>query len=91
MIGSVLDESIGMDALRYRLILEPEEEGGFNVVIPAFPEVHTCGRDRDDALAMARDAIGLAILHHRDTGREVPPSDIEDVAIEMVDVRLPAA
>jgi predicted RNase H-like HicB family nuclease len=91
MSGPVLNESIGMDALRYRVILEPEEEGGFNVVIPAFPEVHTCGRDRNDALAMARDAIELAILHHRDTGREVPPSDLEDVAIEMVDVHSPAA
>jgi hypothetical protein len=25
--------------LRYRVILEPEDEGGYNVVIPAFPTV----------------------------------------------------
>jgi len=91
MSGSVLNEAIGMDALRYRVILEPEEGGGFNVVVPAFPEIHTCGRDRDDALAMARDAIELTILHHQDRGREIPPSDLEDVAIEMVDVHPPAA
>jgi predicted RNase H-like HicB family nuclease len=91
MSGSVLNESIGMDALRYRVILEPQGDDGYNVVVPAFPEIHTCGRDRDDALRMARDAIELAILHYRDSGREIPPSDLEDVAIEMVDVHLPAA
>lgn len=78
-------------ALRYRVILEPEEEGGFNVVVPAFPEIHTCGDNRDDALSMARDAIQLALAYYRDEGRHAPPSDIEKVAIEMVDVHPPAA
>lgn len=80
-----------MSVLRYRAILEPEEEGGFNVVVPAFPEIHTCGNDRDDALFMARDAIELALAYYRDEGREAPPSDIENVAIEMIDVHPPAA
>ncbi len=76
---------------RYRVILEPEDEGGFNVIVPAFPEIHTCGNDRDDALAMARDAIELALAHYRDEGRDVPPSDLENVAITIIDVHPPAA
>jgi len=77
--------------VRYRVILEREGDDCYNVVVPAFPEIHTCGPDRDDSLTMVRDAIELAILHYRDCGREIPPSDLEDVAIEMVDVHLPAA
>jgi hypothetical protein len=31
-----------MNALSYRVILEPDEDdGGFNVVIPSFPTAHT--------------------------------------------------
>ena len=77
--------------LRYGLILEPEADGGFNVIVPAFPEIHTCGDDRDDAIAMARDAIESAVTYYRDEGREAPPSDLENVAITMIDVHPPAA
>ena len=77
--------------LRYRVILEPEEDGGYNVVVPAFPEIHTCGDSRDDALAMARDAIELTLEYYREEGRDVPPSDLENVAITMIDVHPPAA
>jgi antitoxin HicB len=77
--------------LRYRVILEPEAEGGFNVVVPAFPDIHTCGNSRQDALEMARDAIELALAYYRDEGRELPPSDLDNVAIAMIDVHPPAA
>ncbi len=36
-------KSVGMDAptTSYAVILEPEAEGGFSVVVPALPEAHT--------------------------------------------------
>lgn len=43
------------------VVLEPEEEGGFTVRVPAFPEIITYGKDEGEALAMAQDAIGLVI------------------------------
>ena len=45
----------------FAVVLEPEEEGGFTVRVPAFPEIVTYGRDEREALAMAQDAIGLVI------------------------------
>ena len=43
-----------MDATRtYTIVLEPAEEGGFIVHVPALPEVATCGDTEDEALAMA--------------------------------------
>jgi predicted RNase H-like HicB family nuclease len=51
-----------MDAKRtFAVVLEPEEEGGFTVRVPAFPEIVTYGKDEQEALAMAEDAIRLVI------------------------------
>ena len=43
-----------MDGKRtFAVVLEPEEEGGFTVRVPAFPEIVTYGKDEREALAMA--------------------------------------
>lgn len=41
----------------FEIVLQPEEEGGFSVSVPALPGCHTQGETRDEALAMAKDAI----------------------------------
>lgn len=51
----------GSDGATYRVVLEAAEEGGFIVQAPAFPEICTQGETEEEALAMAQDAIGLAI------------------------------
>lgn len=48
----------------YTVILEPAEEGGFTVRVPALPEVITEGDTEADALALAEDAI-LRVLESR--------------------------
>ena len=45
----------------FPVVLEPEDEGGFTVRVPAFPEIVTYGKDEREALAMAQDAIRLVI------------------------------
>jgi antitoxin HicB len=51
-----------MDGKRtFAVVLEPEEEGGFTVRVPAFPEIVTYGKDEREARAMAEDAIRLVI------------------------------
>ena len=51
-----------MSATRtYTIVLEPMEEGGFLVHVPALPEVVTCGDTEEEALAMAKDAIQLVL------------------------------
>ena len=56
----------------YTIILEPAEEGGFIVHVPALPEVGTCGDTEDEAMAMAQEAIELAIEHRLAIGESVP-------------------
>jgi antitoxin HicB len=46
---------------RFAVVLEPEEEGGFTVRVPSLPEIVTFGKDEDEALAMAEDAIRLVL------------------------------
>jgi hypothetical protein len=41
----------------FTVILEPEPEGGFTVLVPALPEVVRYGENEAEALMMAREAI----------------------------------
>ena len=44
---------------KFTVVLEPKEEGGFTVRVPSLPEIVTFGKD--EALAMAEDAIRLVL------------------------------
>jgi predicted RNase H-like HicB family nuclease len=56
----------------FAVVLEPEDEGGFTVRVPAFPEIITYGKDEREALAMAEDAIHLVIDDCRARGEPIP-------------------
>lgn len=45
--------------LTYTVVLEPAEEGGYFVSVPALPGCCTQGETFEEALAMAEDAIRL--------------------------------
>jgi antitoxin HicB len=55
----------------YTIILEPMDEGGFLVRVPALPEVVTGGDTEDEALAMAKEAIELVLASRRERGEEI--------------------
>ena len=56
----------------YSIILEPQAEGGFTVLVPALPEVVTEGDTEAEALANAGEAITLALSWRRDNGIAIP-------------------
>jgi antitoxin HicB len=56
----------------YTVILEPMQEGGFLVHVPALPEVVTGGDTEAEALAMAREAIELVLESRRERGEDIP-------------------
>lgn len=47
----------GDSSYRYTVYFEPQTDGSFAVVFPAFPEIVTRGGTLDEARAMARDAL----------------------------------
>ena len=56
----------------YRVIYEELSEGGYQVIVPAFPEIVTYGRTRMEAREMARDAIVCHIRGLVKDGEEIP-------------------
>jgi antitoxin HicB len=83
-------ESRAMSAtLTYSIVLEPMEEGGFLVHVPALPEVVTGGDTEEEALAMAREAIELVLESRRERGEEIPV-DIAKPQVREVTVSIAA-
>lgn len=56
----------------FSVILEPQEEGGFCVLVPALPEVVTEGDTEAEALANAEEAIRAIVSYRRDRGIAIP-------------------
>ena len=56
----------------FTVVLEPQEEGGFTVTVPALPEVVTEGETEAEALEMAKEAIRAVLEYRRDHGIPVP-------------------
>jgi predicted RNase H-like HicB family nuclease len=67
--------------MRYTVILEPEEEGGFHVWCPALKGCHSQGETREEALANIREAIAAYLESLRDEGLPFP----EDVITQQVE------
>ncbi len=65
--------------LTYSVVLEPQPEGGFSVLVPALPEVVTEGDSEEDALRMAEEAIRLALDYRRDNGLDIPKDAVPRV------------
>jgi antitoxin HicB len=56
----------------YSVVLEPQQGGGFSVLVPALPEVVTEGDTEQEALANAREAIRAILEYRRANGIEIP-------------------
>jgi len=57
----------------YTVFFEPVEEGDYNVIVPAIPEICTFGSTLEEARAMARDAIRCYIESALKEGEAIPP------------------
>lgn len=73
----------------YTIILEPMEEGGLLVRVPALPEVVTGGDTEEEALAMAREAIALVLESRRERGEAIP-NEMERPRLREITVSLAA-
>ena len=56
----------------FTIVLEPAEEGGFIVTVPALPECGTQGETYAEAMAHAREAIELVIEDRLARGEPIP-------------------
>ena len=61
-----------MKQLTYKIRLQKESEGGYTVTVPALPGCVTYGKDMDEAIVMAREAIELYVESLVEHGDDVP-------------------
>ena len=74
----------------YTVVLEPMDDGGFLVHVPALPEVVTSGDTESEALDMAKDAIELVLESRRERGEAIP-TELGKTQLREVTVSLVAA
>jgi antitoxin HicB len=68
--------------MKFNVILEPAEEGGFNVSVPALDGCFTQGETEDEALQNAKEAIlcyieGLEKLNEIKSKPGIPLREVE--------------
>jgi antitoxin HicB len=68
-----------MRVMKYRVYLEPDEDGVFVATCPALPGCVSEGRTRGEATANIREAIEGYLNSLRKHGDPVPPSILEEV------------
>lgn len=61
--------------LQFNIILRPEAEGGFTVLVPSLPGCVTYGRDLKEAQKMAADTIKGYIISLKKHGEPVPSDE----------------
>jgi antitoxin HicB len=61
-----------MKEYQYTILFEAAPEGGYNVVVPAIPEICTFGETIEEARQMATDAIRCFLESARETGETIP-------------------
>ena len=69
----------------YKCIFEPQEDGGFTVMVPSLPGCISEGDTYEEALANVKEAIAAWIEVSREYGDDIPAGD---VAVELVTVEV---
>ncbi len=64
----------------FNIVLRPEPEGGFTVIVPALPGCVTYGRTLVEAKKMAKDAIFAYVASLRKHNEPIPTDDESLVA-----------
>ena len=70
---------------RFKVVIEPEADGGFSVHVPALPGCASQGETIEEALANIKEAIELYLWSLKDDKLPLPRSD---VSIELREVEV---
>jgi antitoxin HicB len=75
-----------MKVYNYTVVFEPVPEGGYNVIVPAIPEIITFGETLNEAKAMVTDALKCYIESALKANEPIPEDrkpSIERVAVHL--------
>ena len=69
---------------KFRVILEPNETGGYTVTVPLLPGCITEGDTKEEALTNIKEAIELYIESLQADGESVPREEaVEEAVVEV--------
>lgn len=75
----------------FTVIFEPLPEGGYQVSVPALPEIITAGRTIQEDRKMAKDAIRCALEGMAKDGQPIPKDIVRQPKTEKLRVALEVA
>jgi len=67
--------------MRFKIVLEPSEDGGFTAIVPALPGCISEGDSREEALANVREAIELYLAPVEDDASFSPGSEELEISL----------
>lgn len=72
---------------RFIVYLEPDEEGGYIAIVPTLPGCVTQGETKEEALAMAEDAIRGYVESLKKHGEPLPfgfeKAEVETISVDV--------
>ena len=69
----------GRDRMKYRVLIEQDEDGAYVAEVPSLPGCITQGATRDEALSNVREAIRAYLASLEEHGEPVPPPISEEI------------
>ena len=76
------DKMTDMQAkMKYRIVLEPQEEGGYTVYVPALPGCLSQGETTEEAMDNIKEAIIVYLESLRERGIALPEIEEREVAV----------
>lgn len=78
-------ESVSKKILKYTVIFEPAEEGGYVASVPSLPGCMTQGETFEETVLMVQDAISGYLRVLKEEGQEIP-YEKEDLVVTKVAV-----
>jgi len=67
--------------MKYRVVLEPQEEGGYTVYVPSLPGCVSQGETKEEALANIKEAIEVYLESLRGQRIHLPKVEEHEVAV----------
>ncbi|MEX2287768.1 MAG: type II toxin-antitoxin system HicB family antitoxin [Planctomycetaceae bacterium] len=65
--------------MRYRVLIEQDEDGAYVAEVPALPGCISQGRTRAEAIDNIKEAIAVYVESLQEHGEAIPPSISEEV------------
>lgn len=67
--------------MQIKIVLEPSDEGGYTVVVPALPGCISEGETQEEAMANIQEAIELYLEEIEDDVEFAPNAEVREIII----------